>query len=141
MEWGLRVYSADNTESPNRQNRICLYVWNPGGGEGAGAYFQDTVTPGQWIHVVAEATATGVRIYKNGVLRMTDDPLSPLYSVGATFADPAHPVTPVAGSAPLRIGTRNNMSYFQGAIAGVAIYTHLLSDTQIHTHYLTAVGG
>ena len=29
------------------------YLFNPQGGLGAGAYFQDTPTAGEWMHVVA----------------------------------------------------------------------------------------
>jgi hypothetical protein len=42
-EWGLRFYSQDTT----RPNRISAYIWNPSGGEGAGAYFEDALTPGK----------------------------------------------------------------------------------------------
>ena len=73
MVWGLRFYSQDTS----RPNRISAYIWNPSGGEGAGAYFEDTLTPGEWMHIVAvydpgdmDTTLAGVRIaYKNGVLR------------------------------------------------------------------------
>jgi hypothetical protein len=71
-EWGLRCYSQDTT----RPIRISAYIWNPSGGEGAGAYFEDALTPGEWIHVVAvydpgdmDTTLAGVLICKNGVLR------------------------------------------------------------------------
>src|SRR5262245_12000074 len=36
-EWGFRFYSRRSS----RPNRISTYVWNPAGGLGAGAYFQD----------------------------------------------------------------------------------------------------
>jgi hypothetical protein len=72
-EWGFRFYSAD---SPSRPNRISAYLWNPAGGEGAGAYFQDELAAGHWIHVVAcydpgdrSDPLAGVSIYRDGVLR------------------------------------------------------------------------
>src|SRR5690349_6401108 len=51
-EWGFRFYSQD---SPRRPNRISAYIWNPasvsgGQNEGAGAYFQDPLTTGEWIY-------------------------------------------------------------------------------------------
>lgn len=54
FEWGFRFYSK---ESP-RPNRISAYIWNPSSepgvrNEGAGAYFEDELRPGAWIHVVA----------------------------------------------------------------------------------------
>src|SRR5262249_39828478 len=73
QEWALRFYSKDST----RPNRISAYIFNPSGGLGAGAYFQDVLKPGEWIHVVAcfdpgnakTNSKGGIRIYKNGVLR------------------------------------------------------------------------
>jgi hypothetical protein len=74
QEWALRFYSAT---SPDRPNRISAYIFNPEGGLGAGAYFQDELTPGEWIHVVAsydpgdaDTEGAGVRICKNGVFRL-----------------------------------------------------------------------
>src|SRR5262249_37461427 len=68
QEWALRFYSA---KSKDRPNRISAYIFNPEGGLGAGAYFQDKLTPGEWIHVVAsfdpgdaDTKGAGVRIYK-----------------------------------------------------------------------------
>ena len=50
FEWGLRFYSQDAVQRPNR---ISAYIWNPGGGEGAGAYFEDpNLQPGAWMHIV-----------------------------------------------------------------------------------------
>jgi hypothetical protein len=49
-EWALRFYSS---KSKDRPNRISAYIFNPEGGLGAGAFFQDKLTPGEWIHVVA----------------------------------------------------------------------------------------
>jgi hypothetical protein len=45
------MYSRDNTEV--RANRISGYVFNQGGGLGAGSYFEDRVRPGEWIHLVS----------------------------------------------------------------------------------------
>src|SRR5262249_54312267 len=72
-EWALRFYSRTAKDRPNR---ISAYLFNPDGGLGAGAYFQDKLTAGEWIHVVAcfdpgDALTrnAGVHIYKNGVHR------------------------------------------------------------------------
>jgi len=51
QEYALRMYSLTNTEVPPRPSRISAYVFNRQGGLGSGAYFQDTVTPGQWMMV------------------------------------------------------------------------------------------
>src|SRR5204863_10135478 len=71
-EWALRFYSR---KSKDRPNRVSAYLFNPAGGLGAGAYFQDRLTTGEWLHVVAcyepgDATTTtrpGVHFYQNVV--------------------------------------------------------------------------
>ncbi len=126
-EWGFRMYGADNHESPPRGNRIAFYAFNPVGGEGAGAYFQDTVIPGRWIYIVGELTLTGVKIYRNGVLRQGPPAAATLYA--------SYQVSMRHGFAPLRIGTRNKKSFFAGAIGDVAIYPYLLSDSRIRAHF------
>src|SRR5262249_55541082 len=69
-EWALRFYSH---ASPDRPNRISAYLFNPEGGLGAGAYFQDKLRANEWMHIVAcyepgsaaTSRAAGVHIYKN----------------------------------------------------------------------------
>jgi hypothetical protein len=63
-------------QDTTRPNRVSAYIWDPSGGEGSGAYFEDALTPGEWMHVVAvydpgdmDTPLAGVRLYKNGVLR------------------------------------------------------------------------
>ncbi len=123
-EYVLRMYSRQNTAG--RPNRISGYAFNPQGGLGSGAYFQDAVTAGQWMHiavVISTRTRPGtIRIYKNGLLRQT------------TPLDQFH-VVPRAGNAPLRIGTRDFGSFFKGAIGKVAVYAHPLTEAQLRNHY------
>jgi len=73
FEWTFRMYSQRTPPGP-RQNRISFYVFQPDGGRGCGSYFQDPVTPGEWIHVVgvADATTQQTSIYKNGRHRHSD---------------------------------------------------------------------
>ncbi|TVY07790.1 LamG domain-containing protein [Paenibacillus cremeus] len=127
--WVARMYSYTNTE--NRPNRISGYSFNLSGGLGAGSYFQDTVTAGQWIHytlvintVNTDATYTTgyTKIFKNGVLR-DQDKLSD-YSI-----------IPGNGTAPMRIGTRDLNSFFQGAVGKVAVYDYELTPAQLTAHY------
>ncbi|MGH2935047.1 MAG: LamG-like jellyroll fold domain-containing protein [Gaiellaceae bacterium] len=131
QEWGFRMYGADNSEQ--RGNRIAFYAYNPRGGEGAGAYFEDTIVPGRWLYVVGELTPVGVRIYCDGVLRQ-GPPAS-----GTLYANPAYRIRPRSGSAPVRVGTRNFGSFFAGAIDELAIYPHLLSARQVLRHYELAL--
>ena len=121
-EYANRMYSYSNTAG--RPNRISDYDWNVSGGLGSGAYFQDTVYTTQWIHVVdvIDMSTGYIDIYKNGVLR-GHVPLS------------QYSVKPGTTASPFNVGTRNNNSYFQGAIGKVAVYNYHLSAAQIANHY------
>ena len=140
-EWGFRFYSQD---SPSRPNRISAYLWNPEGGEGAGAYFQDAVTPGQWMHIVAvyepgdkdTVPPAGVHIYRDGVHRQGPPSSGTLYS---TFA-----IVPAPGALPVRLGTRDAaqsgseaVSYLTGGLDEVAIYPRVLTADEILENYCT----
>jgi len=143
-EWGMRFYSQD---SPSRPNRISAYIWNPDGGEGAGAYFQDTLTPGEWIHVVAvyepgdqdSDPPAGVHIYRDGVHRLGPPSPGTLYR---TFS-----IAPVHGTMPLRLGTRDAavtgggaVSYLTGGLDDVAIYPRVLTPAEILENYAAGRG-
>jgi hypothetical protein len=129
-EYVARIYSDDNTVK--RGNRISGYAYNLTGSlQGAGSYFQDPVSVGQWIHyaLVINTRArsatypTGyTKVYKNGTLRDTDS-LS------------EYKIVPGNGTAPLRIGTRDLASFFKGAIGKVAVYGYELTAPQLSTHY------
>jgi len=73
QEWAFRFYSRT---SPDRPNRISAYLFNPEGGLGAGAYVQEELTVGHWLHLVAcfdpgdaHTPGAGVSIYKDGIFR------------------------------------------------------------------------
>lgn len=130
-EYADRMYSKRNTEHPPRPNRISDYAWNLNGGLGSGAYFQDPVTVGAWIYVVAVVDMkdvspgfpTGyVAIFKDGTLRG---------KVGLNQFG----VVPQPGNAPFRVASRDLGSFFQGAIGKVAVYDHVLTATQIGNHF------
>jgi hypothetical protein len=138
-EWGLRFYSKG---SPSRPSRISAYIWNPDGAEGAGAYFQDTLTPGEWIHVVAvyepgdqdTDPPAGVHMYRDGVHRLGPPSPGTLYS---TFG-----IVPAHGTLPLRLGTRDAVtsgsaaaSYLKGGLDEVAIYPRVLTPDEILENY------
>ncbi len=132
-EWALRFYSS---KSKDRPNRISAYLFNPEGGLGAGAYFQDKLTAGEWMHVVAcfdpgdaETQGAGVHMYKNGVRRL--GPPSP----GTLYNNPQWQMKPVHGSAPLRLGTRDLQSFLTGGLDEVAIYPRVLTAKEILEHY------
>jgi hypothetical protein len=134
-EWAFRFYSQDTY----RPNRISAYIWNPSGGEGAGAYFQDDLIVGEWIHIVAcyepgDANTdppAGVQIYKNGVKRLGPPSSGTLYRNYNVF--------PVHGSAPLRLGTRDLGSFLTGGLDEVAIYPRVLDPLEIMDNYTTGI--
>lgn len=121
-EWALRMYQADNEE--HRSNRISFYCFNPTGGEGVGSMFEDPVVPGKWLHVVGQLDRVlgTTTMFCNGVLRDHDN----LQELG---------ITPTPGEAPIRIGTRDKQSYFQGSISHVALYTVPLGSAVVADHY------
>ncbi len=138
-EWGLRFYSQD---SPSRPNRISAYIWNPSGDEGAGAFFQDVLTPGQWIHMVGvyepgdkdTDPPAGVHIYRDGVHRQGPPSSGTLYS---SFG-----IVPAHGTLPVRLGTRDAatsgaamVSYLTGGLDEVAIYPRVLTAAEIQQNY------
>ncbi len=125
-EYVSRIYSLSSADRPNR---ISGYSFNLSGGLGAGSYFQDSTTVGQWIHYAMVINTSGsgqypgyVKIYKNGVLRDQD-----------TLA--GYSIIPGNGTAPFRIATRDFNSYFQGAIGKVAVYNSELSAQRLLAHY------
>lgn len=127
--WVSRMYNLTNTE--NRPNRISGYAFNLTGGLGAGSYFQDTITAGQWIHYTlvintvntSSAYTTGyTKLYKNGVLRDQD-----------RLSD--YSIVPGNGTAPMRVGTRDLSSFFEGAVGKVALYDYELSASTLLSHY------
>jgi len=132
FEWGFRFYSKESS----RPNRVSAYIWNATSergvqNEGAGAYFEDQLRPGAWLHVVAcfdpgdaKNHRAGVSIYKNGMLRH-----GPASSRGARYS--SYDIHPQHGSAPVRLGTRDQGSFLAGGLADVAIYPRVLSAGEI----------
>lgn len=133
--WVARMYNLTNSE--NRPNRISGYAFNLTGGLGAGSYFQDPVTAGEWIHYTlvintvntSPAYPTGyTKIFKNGVQRDQD-----------SLSD--YDIVPGNGTAPMRVGTRDFASFFEGAIGKVAVYDYELTAAQLLAHNSAMTGG
>lgn len=136
-EWTLRFYSLGTS----RPNRVSAYIFNPVGGEGAGAYFQDELVPGEWMHVVAcfepgdkdTVPAAGVHIYKNGVHRLGPP------SSGTLYNNPRFNIVPASGDAPLRLGTRDLGSFLTGGLDEVAIYPRVLTADEVLDNYTNGI--
>jgi len=121
-EWTFRMYGLTTPPGP-RANRVSFYVFNLRGGRGCGSYSQDPIVPGRWMDVVgvADASARTTTIYKNGVPRHTN-----------SFAGI---ITPAAGGAPLRIGSKDFLSFFRGAIGPVRIWNRPLAADEVRALY------
>jgi hypothetical protein len=139
QEWAFRFYSGTSKDRPNR---ISAYIFNPEGGLGAGAYFQDELSTEEWIHVVAcfdpgdaDTRGAGVQIYKNGVRRLGPP------SAGVLYNNPRWRIRPRPGAAPLRLGTQDTTSFLTGGLDEVAIYPRVLSAGEILENYNAGQGG
>jgi hypothetical protein len=133
LEYAFRFYSGTAVARPNR---LSSYAFNTNGGLGAGAYFQDLLSIGAWIQIVAVFDpgdrlddSAGVAIYRDSVLRQ-----GPVASAATRYSHPEYLVTPVNGTAVLRIGgshQTNAWSYFTGGIDEVAIFDRKLTQAEI----------
>jgi hypothetical protein len=149
FEWGFRFYSLHKDpghhQLSSRPNRISAYIWNlkckDEKCEGAGAYFQDKLVIGRWIHIVAcyqpgdmTDPAAGVQIFKDGQFRLGPP------SSGTLYSNPEFQIMPAHGTAPLRLGTRDLGSFLRGGLDEVAIYPYVLTAQKIQEHYKIARG-
>ncbi len=145
-EWEARIYSADTSQG--RPNRISAYVFNPSAGLGSAADWQPVsglFSTGDWVYVVAEydttQTPSGCSSTYPGSINIWVD------GIKQNFADHAptgcmsqYDITPKAGSSPLDIGTMAFDTWFKGAVGKVAVYDHLLTQSQIDAHYTAMTG-
>jgi Concanavalin A-like lectin/glucanases superfamily len=129
-EYVSRMYSLVNDD--DRPNRISGYSFNLAGDRGAGSYFEDDIVAGEWIHYVLVINANAkspafpngyTKIYRDGMMRDQDD-----------LSIDGNVIVPRRGSAPFRVGTRDFVSWFLGAVGKVAIYQKELSQSRIAIH-------
>jgi hypothetical protein len=141
-EWGLRFYSSEPNSSPaGRPNRMSAYIWNLAHGKGAGAYVDEPVEVGNWIHIVGcyqpgdmnSIPLAGVQLYKNGQFKKGPP------DKGTLYANPEFAILPAHGTAPVRLGTRDKASFFFGALDEVAIYPRVLTADEILENYETGM--
>lgn len=134
QEWGFRFYSA---RAADRPSRISAYIWNAAGDEGAGAYVQEKLTRGRWMHIVAtyddpRQPNAQVRIYRNGAASPHNGSPGTLYK--------SYRVKPAAGAAPVRLGTRDLKSFLAGGLDEVAVYPYVLTPAQVRQHWRLSRG-
>ncbi len=137
QEWAFRFYPKKSS----RPSRISAYIFNPGPGLGAGAYVEEDIRSGRWMHIVAtfdpgdkNDPKAGVSIYKDGKLAG-----GPATSPGALYK--SYDIVPQRGDAPLRLGTRDAKSFFTGALDEVAIYPRVLSPREVADNYRAGKAG
>lgn len=142
QEWTFRMYNRDGTtEHPPRPNRISFYVFNPEGGLGVGSFFQDTLQEGSWIFVVGIADSTRTFMYRDGQYRRCDTYRGPKAGhCPIHFQPPPNDqlqleIDPIAGSSPLRLGTRDLNSFFEGGLSRVRIWNRALSADEVAALY------
>jgi hypothetical protein len=126
QEWVFRMYSPDNTVG--RANRISFYVFNPDGNLGVGSHYQDPKNPiqaGVWIHVVGSADSEKTYIFINGAFIDSDIYLGKIH--------------PQRGTAPVRLGTRDFHSYFEGEIRAVRVWNRTLTEAEVAALYASDV--
>jgi hypothetical protein len=121
-EWTFRLYNNDAWDSVSRSKRLSFYSFNLNGGLGAGSYFQDNLREGEWFFVSGVIDGANTKIYKNATLRDKDA----LSGYSIKMGD---------GNAPIRIGTRDFGSFFDGSIDELRIYNRELSDSEIKQIY------
>jgi hypothetical protein len=131
MNGRFRMYSAQTTNEPPRPNRIGFYLFNLAGGQGIRSYFQEPVTAGAWLHVVGTVDGEHTAIYKNGECKDRER----YTGSGQVRVIPMRPrwIVPQRGNAPLRIGTRDLKSFFQGTIRAVHIWKRALTADEVST--------
>lgn len=127
-EWAGRMYSYTNREKPPRPNRISFYLFNLKGGLGEGSYVQEPVRAGEWIQITALANRGETAIYRDGKYVRCDEYDGPAANGCQAHGEQIHPTS---GNAPLRLGTRDLNSFFQGGLAQVRIWNRALAQEEI----------
>ncbi len=145
-EWEARIYGSDTAEG--RPNRLSAYVFNPGAGLGSAADWQPQsgwFAIGKWVHVVAEYQTTttpsgcdsaqpgSINIWVNGVKQSMPNHMP-------TGCMSQYKIIPKTNSSALNIGTMAMDTWFKGAIGKVAVYDHLLTQSQISAHFKAMSG-
>ena len=137
------VQPRQHDRDPPRPNRISVYAFNPDGGLGVGSYFQDTLQEGSWIFVVGVADSTRTYIYRDGLYRRCDTYRGPsagpcpVHFQAAPNDNLQLEIDPIAGSAPLRLGTRDFNSFFEGGLSRLRIWNRALGADEITALYST----
>ena len=140
------MYSTNTSQG--RGNRLSAYAFNPSAGLGSAADWQPVsglIQAGKWLHIVAEydttttpsgcssATPGSINIWVNGIKQNFGSHVP-------TGCMSQYSIVPRANNSPLNIGTMALDTWFKGAVGKVAVYDHLLSQSQINAHFTAMTG-
>lgn len=114
-EFSFRQHNSSNQES--RSNRISFYLFNKGGGQGSGSFFQEDINTDEWVHIVGVFNKDEIDIYKNGILK-DKTPLN------------QYNVLPEKGEALLIIGGEKGF-HFNGSISRIEMFNKSLNQAEI----------
>lgn len=138
QEWTFRMYNHhDPLDSPSRSNRISFYLFNPQGGLGVGSFAQVPLHAGRWTHVVGVADGSRTYFYQDGEYVRCDTYNGPAQgNCEIHYEAPPNQnvqlvIDPQAGSAPLRLGTRDLRSFLEGGLTRVRLWSRALNATEI----------
>jgi len=138
QEWVFRMYNLVNAEG--RPNRISSYVFNFGSPpqRGIGSFFQEPVTDGEWMHVVGVVDCRRIYIYKNGEFKDCDQYLGHR-NRGSVCEEYTRGewIGTQNGNAPVRLGTRDFASFFEGGLRKVRVWRRVLTQEEIQALYAT----
>jgi hypothetical protein len=145
-EWESRFYSAQQHQG--RCSRLSAYAFNPDAGLGSAADWQPVCglfKPGEWLYVVGEyqtkTTPSRCNAAYPGTLDIWVDAIRWSFrSHVPTGCMSQYKVIPRANDSPLVVGTMARDFFFAGAVGKVAIYSYLLSQTQIEAHFSAMTG-
>ncbi len=140
QEWTFRMYNQSTPlEDPPRPNRISFYVFNPQGGLGVGSYVQGKVVEGEWIHVVGIADATCTYFYRDGQFVRCSTYRGPKQGKCEiqTHDGAQVVIEPTAGSAMLRLGTKDLGSFLEGGLSRVRLWNRPLTAAEVSSLYAT----
>jgi hypothetical protein len=138
QEWAFRMYNHyDPLDSPPRPNRISFYLFNARGGLGVGSYVQAPIRKGRWIHIVGVADNSRTSLYRDGQYVRCDTYRGPAQGqCEIHYQAPLNQnlqlvINPQAGLAPLRLGTKDLGSFFEGGLTRVRLWNRALGASEI----------
>lgn len=139
-EYASRL-NISSTE-PWRITRITGYAFNLAGGSGVGSIYQPStewpIQTGEWMYYVYvintknKSAQYPAGYVKQVVIRKDSNGNIVKFEDQDNLGD----VTPAAGTAPFRLGTRDLRSFFQGAVGKVAVYDYEISSPRAEQHYI-----